>query len=189
MPTDNRHISSSTDIDTHTVCMPDSNAMENIAAMTDPEVVRITQAQTITIKSSSSPRIYIASKTIHAPLWRNLRGKGYNIISTWIDESENGQTCNYSELSIRCIKEIRQSDFLIFYCEYGEIQNGSLVEMGVALAFGIEVRCVVDRLVDVNKVFRCHPSIRQFSGIYAALERQILWPRRIITYVWNSQKI
>lgn len=35
-------------------------------------------------------KIYVASKTRHAAKWKALINKGYNIISTWIDEAGPG---------------------------------------------------------------------------------------------------
>ena len=156
-------------MDIHACHFPDTDAINRMKALNDPGLIKFVEDEKLTAKDKKLPRIYIASKTIHASQWRRLRSEGYNIISTWIDEAGMGQTANYAELSVRCIKEIRQSDFLIFYCECGEIQNGALIEMGAALAFGIEVRCVVNRSADSHKVFRYHPLVREFSDIYDAM--------------------
>ena len=171
MPQDNTKLSPTT-METHACHYPDADVIDSVEALNDPELVKFGDGNKATARDNSLPRIYIASKTKHAPRWRRLRSEGYNIISTWIDEAGARQTSNYSELSVRCIREIRQSDFLIFYCEHEEMQNGALIEMGVALAFGIEVRCVVTTSADVNKVFRWHPAVREFSDIYAALENK-----------------
>jgi hypothetical protein len=42
--------------------------------------------------------IYIASKTVHAARWRDLRAQGLPIISTWIDEAEIGATGDWPDL-------------------------------------------------------------------------------------------
>ena len=170
LPDNNTNLTASPEIETHDCYLPEFDVVKGLGC--NSEVIWHEDPKTETAKITSLPRIYIASKTIHAPKWRRLRNEGYNIISTWIDETGIGQTPNYTELSIRCIKEIRQSDFLIFYCEEGEIQKGAFIEMGAALAFGIEVRCVVNRSADSNKVFRYHPLSREFSDIYAALENK-----------------
>jgi hypothetical protein len=77
--------------------------------------------------------IYIASKTRHAVAWKQLRKQGYNIISTWIDESELGETKDFEDLANRCVKEASMADFLILYCEPGELLKGALLEAGASL--------------------------------------------------------
>ena len=149
--------------------LPETNLFDTLDSNT--EVIRHESSKPITTNGSSLPRIYIASKTIHAPKWRRLRDEGYNIISTWIDEASEGQTCDYTELSVRCIKEIRQSDFLILYCEKNEVLKGANVEAGAALAFGIEVRCV-GQCETLSRVFQQHPLWKVYSDIYAALENK-----------------
>ncbi len=134
------------------------------------KVIQHKENETMTSRIVSLPRIYIASKTIHAPKWRRLRDEGYNIVSTWIDEAGEGQS-DYRELSVRCIREIRQSDFLILYCEVNEVLKGANVEAGAALAFGIEVRCV-GKCNTLNRVFCQHPLWNEYSDIYVALENK-----------------
>ncbi len=167
MPPDNNtnHIALP-EIETHECYLPKFDVVKGLD--NNPKVIRNKEVNTTTVKIASLPRIYIASKTIHAPKWRRLRDEGYNIISTWIDETGEGQS-NYRELSVRCIREIRQSDFLILYCEPNEVLKGANVEAGVALAFGLEVRCVgiCDTL---SRVFCKHPLWKEYTDIYAALE-------------------
>jgi hypothetical protein len=137
---------------------------------TDSSPTRIEENGVITTNDKPLPRIYIASKTRHAPKWKRLRSEGYNIISTWIDEAGEGQS-NYNELSVRCITEIRQSDFVVLYCEPGEILKGALIEAGAALAFGEEVRCV-GQCETLSRVFQQHPLWIVYSDIYAAVENK-----------------
>jgi len=84
--------------------------------------------------------IYVASKTVHAPMWIRFRewansGIFYKVISTWIDESGAGETEDRSELAERCIKEIKKSDLVVVYRKNDEILKGAWVEVGIALAF------------------------------------------------------
>lgn len=167
MPPNNKH-SATSEMDTHTCHLPDEDVMESMSALNDPNMVKFLLDEKITAKNKSLPRIYIASKTIHAPKWRRLRTEGYNIISTWIDEAGFGQTHDYAELSVRCIKEIRQSDFLVLYCEDGEILKGALIEAGIALAFGEEVRSV-GKCDILSRVFSKHPLWKEYLDIYPAL--------------------
>ena len=61
-------------------------------------------------------RIYTASKVKHAHLWRELRGQGYPVISTWIDEAESGESSSHEELSSRCLREVAKAGAVLLYC-------------------------------------------------------------------------
>ncbi len=150
--------------------MPGTNVVENCGVITNDDVIRHEDHVIPVTQTNPKPRVYIASKTNHADKWKQLRATGYNIISTWIDEAGEGESSDYRALSIRCIKEIRQSDFLVLYCEANEILKGSQVEAGAALAFGIEVRCV-GHCDSLNRVFQKHPNWKEYPDIYSALEK------------------
>lgn len=77
--------------------------------------------------------IYIASKTKHAPKWRAYREAGFPVISTWIDEAEEGQSDSFTDLWLRCVREASACAVLIVYREPDEIWTGALVEVGCAL--------------------------------------------------------
>lgn len=79
-------------------------------------------------------KIYIASKTVHAAKWRELRNDDVQIISTWIDEAGPGETKSFSDLWFRCVKEASEADATIIYREPGEILKGAFIEVGAALA-------------------------------------------------------
>lgn len=83
--------------------------------------------------------IYIASKSKHGPRWRALRERGVPIVATWIDESEEGATNDWTDLWDRCIAEASGAAVLIMYVEPGEVHKGSLVELGAALHAGTPV--------------------------------------------------
>lgn len=88
-------------------------------------------------------KIYMASKTIHAPKWRDLWDRqGFNIISTWIDEADEGQTLDWPDLWTRCLTEASTCDILVVYREPYEELKGAWVEVGAALASGRVVRGV-----------------------------------------------
>jgi hypothetical protein len=115
------------------------------------------------------PSYYIASKTKHAEFWRANRNGGDRITSTWIDEAEEGQTADYAELASRCLREIQEADYLILYCEEGELLKGALLEAGMALALGKRVRCVGDcdsisRVFKKHPLWSSHPSILDATG-------------------------
>lgn len=83
--------------------------------------------------------IYVASKAKHGAFWRRLRERGYPICSSWIDESEPGQTTDWPGLWSRVVSEVSESDCLIHLLFPGETPKGALVEVGVALARGVPV--------------------------------------------------
>ncbi|MGG7519648.1 hypothetical protein ACQ3G6_17370 [Allorhizobium undicola] len=87
--------------------------------------------------------VYIASKTRHADRWRKLRDKlGEPVISTWIDEAGVGETSDFADLWRRCILEASTAQVLIVYMEPGEVLKGAWVEVGAALASGVQVLAV-----------------------------------------------
>lgn len=83
--------------------------------------------------------IYMASKAKHGPRWQALRASGVPIISTWIDESGEGETSDWAALWDRCIEEATTCAAMIVYVEPGEVHKGSLVEVGAALHAGVPV--------------------------------------------------
>jgi hypothetical protein len=112
-------------------------------------------------------KIYTASKTVHVEKWRTLRGE-HEVTASWIDDYGKGQATDYSELAARCITEIERADILLLYCEPGELLKGALIEAGIALAFGKEIRCVGE-CASLSRVFNQHPLWRQFATIKQAL--------------------
>jgi len=111
---------------------------------------------------------YVASKVKHAKFWRSVRAQGYPVISTWIDKVSEGRSNDFAELADRCIKEIKQSSFLLLKAGQGELLKGALIEAGAALAFGIEVRCV-GRCASLSKVFKSHPNWKQYPTVTDAI--------------------
>lgn len=86
--------------------------------------------------------IYMASKTAHAPRWRELRANGAPIISTWIDEAGKGETACFADLWRRCVDEAATATALIVYREPGEVLKGAFVEVGAALSMGVPIYAV-----------------------------------------------
>lgn len=117
--------------------------------------------------------IYVASRTIYANLWLHLRSilqaRGIEITSTWIEESGEGQTKSYEELSSRCIEEIRRSDCFLLFCRPGDHLKGALIEAGAALAFNIPVRCI-GNCESLSRVFVKHRLWATFNGFESALK-------------------
>lgn len=118
-----------------------------------------------------SKSFYIASKTKHAPKWKNFRSEGVNIISTWIDEAEPGQSLDFKDLACRCISEASRAEVTVLYCEPGEILKGALVEMGAALANWREVR-IVGECASLSPVLNKHPLCYPYPSLEEAFEME-----------------
>lgn len=89
---------------------------------------------------------YVASRAsipARGKMWRDIRDRGGLITSTWIDEDGPGQTVSMSELWERIAEEVRSSSHLVLYVERSDLPlKGALIEVGMALAAGLEVRIV-----------------------------------------------
>ena len=112
--------------------------------------------------------IYVASKTVHAPMWRDFRRDGWPIIATWIDEAGPGQTADHADLAVRCIAEASAARATIFYCRPGELHKGSLIEVGAALAAGRRV-LQVGECDQISKTFARHPLWSRNGRVESAL--------------------
>ncbi len=114
-----------------------------------------------------SPPIYVASRVKHAGMWRACRSighdmgwGGWNIVSTWIDEADEGQTADLGELWARIESEIRASKGLVLYAQRIDFPlKGALIEAGMALAVGIPVAVVLSKDVELE-----NPSCRPIGS-------------------------
>ena len=116
--------------------------------------------------TSRESRIYIASKTKHADKWCGLRDEGYPINSTWIDEAGVGETSDFTDLWMRCIREASGADALIVYRERDEVLKGAFVEVGAALSNGVRVYAV--GCGDLS--WKNHPLVAECPSLDTALE-------------------
>ena len=117
---------------------------------------------------TTSPRVYVCSRTRYAREWINLRNSGWNITSTWIDEAGPGQTKDFKSLWHRIQSEIAQSDVLIAYFnESDPTGQGMFVEIGMALAFNIPVILVREslRYRDLQGIISTPGSWTNHSGV------------------------
>jgi hypothetical protein len=88
--------------------------------------------------------IYVASRVKRAEMWQCCRSEGAPIISTWIDEANEGDSADLGELWSRIEREVKSAERLVFYAETEDFPHkGALVEVGIALAAGIPVVCVL----------------------------------------------
>jgi hypothetical protein len=118
--------------------------------------------------------IYVASRASiqdRSAMWRAFRCAGIPIDSTWIDEAEPGQTLDYSELWGRIEQEVRQSRALILFLESGDLPvKGALVEVGMAVAYGLPVYVVAPRVDDAAiGSWLAHPRVQRVESVHAAL--------------------
>ena len=113
---------------------------------------------------------YTASKTKHANIWKKLRFEGHPVTATWIDEADAGETDDLAELAVRCIEDIKRASFLLIYSEPGDVHKGGLMEVGMALALGKEIRCV-GWCNSFGAVFHLHPLWKRYDTVEKALER------------------
>lgn len=100
--------------------------------------------------------IYVASKAKHGGMWRGYRGRGWPIISSWIDRDGVGEIKDWAQHWSMCITEAMSSDVVLWYHEDGETPKGSMVEVGAALAMGHPVILCCDE--PVGTWYR-HPNV------------------------------
>ena len=115
--------------------------------------------------------IYVASKTIHAAMWREHREQGQPIISSWIDEAGEGQSSDLVDLWKRCIGEAENAGAVILYHDHRDTPlKGALVEVGAALAKGVPVYVVSDA-VPLLGSFTNHPLVSVCNRVEHAFIR------------------
>jgi hypothetical protein len=125
--------------------------------------LRAQLAKAISALRGNKRGIYTASKVKHAAIWRHYRDQGFPIISTWIDEAEEGESSSYEELSVRCIEEAKSAQILMLFCEDEEILKGALIEAGAALASNVQIACIGD-CPSLSRVFKEHPLWKEYAS-------------------------
>jgi nucleoside 2-deoxyribosyltransferase len=125
------------------------------------------------------PVVYGASRAsipARSIMWRELRTAGANIISSWIDESGEGETGSFVELWARIESEIRKCDRLVLYVENGDMPlKGALVEVGIAIGLGKPIFVVNKNIILNERDFRPlgswlkHPLVSFCSDIRDAV--------------------
>lgn len=125
------------------------------------------------------PKLYVASRASipgRAEMWKELRDeKGWNIISTWIDESAPGQTESMTELWHRITTEVSSCDSLILYVGWNDrLLKGALVEAGMALSLGKHVFVVFEEsltmaeMKDILGSWLAHPNVIVSASLFMA---------------------
>lgn len=124
--------------------------------------------------------IYIASKTKHAAKWQALRAKGYNIISTWIDEAGEGESADMVGLCNRCVQESKDCDAMVVYREEDDYLKGAFIEMGIALSVPMKPIFLVGPVLPYGSAFTFSHQVLSARTVEEALEF-INYPYRLRT--------
>lgn len=115
-------------------------------------------------------RVYSASKSTHGPKWQEARDawskRGVEFISTWIDESGEGESADMSDLWVRCVTEAARCDLLIAYHLPNEQWKGAFVEIGAALAAHRPVYVIGQP----PGSWTHHPLVRFVAGVDEAID-------------------
>lgn len=119
------------------------------------------------IRDGRRSGIYVASKTVHAPMWRQLRAAGLPIKSTWIDEAGAGESKDLGDLWTRIVAEASTAKCLLVYRLPSEVLKGAFVELGIAVAVGVPVFAVGLREFTVANL----PQIEHFDFLEPAIAR------------------
>jgi hypothetical protein len=111
------------------------------------------------------PRVYVASKSELHAYWRTWRATGltdgFDIISTWIDEGDEGATADWSDLWVRCITEAASADVVVALHRPADQWKGAFVEIGAALAAGKRVHVVGAP----PGSWTAHPNVYRFGSV------------------------
>ena len=130
-------------------------------------------------------KVYGASKIWHAPMWQTMRAELHNIVSRWIDlTDDNPIVQNQKDVLWRmCFEDVQACDYLVLYSgDEKEEQRGALVELGMAMGMNKPIfainRCKSLRASPISDVAFTHfdgftwldaTSMRE--GLFEARER------------------
>ena len=115
-------------------------------------------------------QVYVASKSNLHGYWRTWQATGmrdgFEIISTWIDEGDEGATADWSDLWVRCVTEAAMADVLVAFYRPGDVWKGALVEIGAALAADKPVYVVGNP----PGSWTSHPNVHRFPSVTRAFD-------------------
>jgi hypothetical protein len=121
-------------------------------------------------------KIYVASRASipeRGIMWRDLRSRGANIVSSWINEQEE---TSLESLWTNITEEIKSCDRIVMYVEQDDFPlKGTLIEAGMALALGKPVYIVAPNLVLEETTFRPlgswanHPLVKFIDKLESAI--------------------
>lgn len=128
------------------------------------------------LRSTEFRGIYVASRTHHAKFWREYRAQGFNITSSWIDESGEGETADMGELWTRIVREVGASKSVLIYVNGADFPlKGALIEVGAAIALGKRIILCAPGVVFEKRSCRPigswinHPLVARVDHIAEAL--------------------
>ena len=118
-------------------------------------------------------RIYTASKLRHAPKWRDICDKNSNFIfhARWLKHTRIGTPDGPEHAPafwLQDQQDVKDSDALIVYAEKGDKLRGALVEVGMALAYGVPVILIGEH--EDWATWRWHPGVHWVPDIDSAIE-------------------
>jgi hypothetical protein len=126
-------------------------------------------------------KVYVASRTPHAAMWRNLRDKwdefNIHINSSWIYKHQIELDSIHSDEVFtegweRSIAEVQHSRYLVTYSREGETLRGALIEIGAALGIGTPVLIVgwCSDVYGTHGSWQFHPLVSKVPDFDAAKE-------------------
>jgi hypothetical protein len=123
-------------------------------------------------------RVYTASKLTDAPLWRSLEKDWPHVIfhARWLRHIDVG-TPDTPKLAasywLEDEQDVVSADALIVYSESNTPLRGALVEIGMAIAFGVSVIVVGDN--PAFGTWQYHPGVHRVPDLKAASELLLRW--------------
>ena len=117
-------------------------------------------------------RIYTASKLRHGHMWRKICDNRSDVIlhARWLKHIPIGtpdDPMNAPAFWLQDQQDIRDSDAVLVYAEPTDMLRGALVEVGMALAYGVPVIVVGDH--EDYGTWRWHPLVHWAPDIDAAI--------------------
>lgn len=134
------------------------------------------------------PLVYIASKVVHGPRWKEIQESseeyGIKVISSW-PRYNPGTTQEYDDLWSRCVSEVREADALLIYHEPGEVFTGAWIEVGVALAHGVPVFAVGCEEYSIS----CHARVKICASLPDAITKIQDYYRTAVAELLNDRPL
>ena len=127
-------------------------------------------------------RVYTASTLKQAPLWRKLHETHPHIYchARWLKHMAHGTPDTPEQASWfwqQDEEDVRDADALVAYADQTERLRGGLVEVGMAIAFGVPV-IVVGAHFDCG-TWQYHPAVTRVRDLDEAVAwLKVLQPRR-----------
>ena len=113
-------------------------------------------------------RVYTASKLKHGAMWRALCAENSHFIAhaRWLKHNSIGTPDDPADAVafwLQDEQDVKDADVLVLYAEEGEKLRGALVEVGIALAWGVPV-IVVGSHSDYG-TWQFHPGVRRVDNM------------------------